>query len=145
MKIGILGGTFNPIHTGHLMLAQEALCKLGLDKVVFVPTFMPPHKTQKVIDAKHRYNMVSMAIKENPALEVSKIEISSPKKSYSIHTLRKFKLLYGSKAKLFFIAGSDLLDELYTWKNIKEIFKLANENLPRCFAFFFNKFILPIF
>ena len=84
MRIGILGGTFNPIHIGHLILAEEAHFKLKLDKLVFVPAFVPPHKSSlEVIGAKDRLEMIRLAIEDNPAFEVSTFEVDSKKKSYS--------------------------------------------------------------
>ena len=126
MRIGILGGTFNPIHIGHLILAEEAYFKLKLDKLIFVPAFMPPHKdSQDIINAKDRLEMVRLAIEDNAAFEVSTYEIDSKKKSYSIDTLREFRNIYGKDAQLCFITGSDSLKDLFSWKNINDIFKIS--------------------
>lgn len=126
MRIGILGGTFNPIHIGHLILAEEAYFKLRLDKLIFVPAFMPPHKNDSdVIDARHRLEMVRLAIEDNPAFEISTYEIDSKKKSYSIDTLRELRRIYGDDAQLCFITGSDSLKDLFSWKNINDIFKIS--------------------
>jgi len=125
MKIGILGGTFNPIHIGHLILAEEALWKLKLDTIIFVPAYAPPHKDDEaLIDAQHRYAMVCCAIEGNPRFEASRIEIESQQKSYSIETLRKFKE-QSPGTEFFFITGSDSLKELFSWKEIDEIFRLS--------------------
>lgn len=126
MRIGILGGTFNPIHIGHLILAEEACFKLKLGKLVFVPAFIPPHKeSSEVINAKDRLAMVRLAIEDNPAFEVSTFEIDSKKKSYSIDTLKEFRSVYGEDAQLCFITGSDSLKDLFSWKNINDIFKIS--------------------
>ena len=126
MRIGILGGTFNPIHIGHLILAEEAYFKLKLDKLVFVPAFVPPHKSSsEVINAKDRLEMVRLAIEDNPAFEVSTFEMDSKNKSYSIDTLKEFRGLYGESAQLCFITGSDSLKDLFSWKNINDIFKIS--------------------
>jgi len=126
MRIGILGGTFNPIHIGHLILAEEAHFKLKLDKLVFVPAFVPPHKSSsEVISAKDRLEMVKLAIEDNPAFEISTFEIDSKKKSYSIDTLKEFRNIYGEDAQLCFITGSDSLKDLFSWKNINDIFKIS--------------------
>lgn len=126
MRIGILGGTFNPIHIAHLILAEEALSKLKLDKVIFVPTFIPPHKNvEGNVKPKDRLKMVELAISENDAFEVSTFELDSKKKSYSIDTLKEFRRLYGDDTELFFITGSDLLKDLFSWKNVNEIFKMS--------------------
>ena len=126
MRIGILGGTFNPIHIGHLILAEEAYFKLKLNKLIFVPAFVPPHKsTSDVISAKDRLDMVRLAIEDNPAFEISTYEVDSKKKSYSIDTLKEFRSLYGDEAQLCFITGSDSLKDLFSWKNINDIFKIS--------------------
>ena len=126
MRIGILGGTFNPIHIGHLILAEEAYLKLKLDKLVFVPAFVPPHKdSAEIISAKDRLEMVRLAIEDNPAFEVSTFEIDSKKKSYSIDTLKEFRSVYGEDSQLCFITGSDSLKDLFSWKNINDIFKIS--------------------
>lgn len=126
MRIGILGGTFNPIHIGHLILAEEAYFKLKLDKLVFVPAFVPPHKdSSEVINPKDRLEMVRLALEDNPAFEVSTFEIDSKKRSYSIDTLKEFRGIYGQDAQLCFITGSDSLKDLFSWKNINDIFKIS--------------------
>lgn len=127
MKIGIVGGTFNPIHIGHLILAEEALWKLKLDKVIFVPSYLPPHKEEeKILDPEHRFKMILLAIEGNPKFEISRIEIDAKQTSYSIDTIKKFKEQFGAKAEIFFITGSDSLKELFSWKKIDEIFELSN-------------------
>ena len=126
MRIGILGGTFNPIHIGHLILAEEAYFKLKLDKLVFVPAFMPPHKeVESPLRPEDRLRMVELAIEGNPAFEVSRFEIASKKRSYSIETLKEFRKLYGGAAELYFITGSDSLKDLFSWKNINDIFNIS--------------------
>ena len=127
MRIGILGGTFTPIHMGHLILAEEALYKLKLDKVIFVPTFIPPHKAFDEVKVKpeDRLAMIRAAIEDNGSFEVSTYEIAAKKKSYSIDTLKEFRRLYGAAAQLYFITGSDLLKDLFSWKNINDIFKIS--------------------
>lgn len=126
MRIGILGGTFNPIHIGHLILAEEALSKLSLDKVIFVPTYIPPHKNVECnIKPQDRLKMAELAISDNPAFAVSDFEIGSKKTSYSIETLKEFRRLYGQDTQLYFITGSDLLKDLFSWKNVNDIFKMS--------------------
>ncbi len=125
MKIGILGGTFNPIHYGHLILGEQVSGQLGLDRVVFIPAYIPPHKSNKgVISAKHRLKMIELAVRENAHFKVSDIEIRRQGKSYTVDTLRAIKKQY-PKADLFFICGSDLVNEIPTWKNVDEIYKMA--------------------
>ena len=126
MRIGILGGTFNPVHYGHLILGEEAVYKLRLDTLVFVPTFMPPHKdVEGNIQPLHRFKMVELAVKDNPAFSVSTYEIKAKKKSYSVDTLKEFRRVYGDEAQLYFITGSDLLKDLFSWKDVHDIFKMS--------------------
>lgn len=126
MRIGILGGTFNPIHIGHLILAEEAVLKLNLDKLIFVPTYIPPHKSvDTAITPEDRLEMVKLAIEGNGRFKVSDFEINSKKKSYSVDTLKEFRNSYGEDAQLFFITGSDLLKDLFSWKDVKDIFKMS--------------------
>lgn len=125
MKIGILGGTFNPIHIGHLILAEEAREKLGLDKVIFVPTYLPPHKDNSDIAAAlHRLRMLELALKSNKLFCVSDIEIKRNGRSYTIDTIKEFKEKY-PKDDLYFIIGSDLLKYLDEWKDLSEILKMV--------------------
>lgn len=125
MKIGILGGTFNPVHLGHLILAEEAREKLGLDKVIFVPAFFPPHKDNSgVVPARKRLAMIRLAIKSNSHFVASDIEIKRNGRSYTIDTIREFKRSF-RKDELYFIIGSDLLKYLDEWKDLKEIIKMV--------------------
>lgn len=131
MKIGILGGTFNPVHFGHLILAEQVRGQLGLDKVIFVPTFLPPHKTGKaVIRASHRLEMLKLSTVYNPYFAVSDIEIERKGTSYTVDTLRKIKSQFPA-AKLFFICGSDLVAEIPRWKDVDEIYRMATFVLAR--------------
>jgi len=124
-KIGILGGTFNPIHIGHLILAEEAREKLKLDKVIFVPTYLPPHKDNSgIAEAGDRFKMLKLAIKGNKYFLASDIEIKRDGKSYTIDTIRELKKIY-PKDDLCFITGSDLLKYLNDWKDLPEILKMV--------------------
>ncbi len=125
MKIGILGGTFNPIHIGHLILAEEAREKLGLDRIIFVPTNLPPHKLNGYIaPAKLRYEMVKRAVKSSRYFSVSDLEIKRDGRSYTIDTVKRFKNLYPGD-ELYFIIGSDLLKYIDEWKDLSEITSLV--------------------
>jgi nicotinate-nucleotide adenylyltransferase len=127
IRIGIFGGTFNPIHLGHLAIAEEIRERLGLKKVIFVPAYAPPHKSRiKLAAAQKRFQMVKEAIKGNPFFAVSDSEIARRGKSYSVDTLRYFKKKFGKRARLYFIIGSDSLPELSKWKDIRDIFRLAS-------------------
>lgn len=125
-RIGILGGTFNPIHTGHLLIAEGVKEKLGLDYVLFIPCYLPPHKKHlKLAPARHRLAMVRLAIKGKPSFKISTIEIERRGKSYSVDTLEKLHKLYKGKARFFFIIGSDSITGLRTWKSIDKLMKLC--------------------
>jgi nicotinate-nucleotide adenylyltransferase len=118
MKIGIFGGAFDPIHNGHLIMAQSALEDLNLDKIIFVPSGNHVFK-KNILAAKERIKMINSSIGDNEKFELSKIEINK-KKSYTIDTLKKFKKIY-PKDQLFFLAGSDILNYLKDWKQPEKI------------------------
>ena len=125
MRIGIFGGTFNCIHFGHLVLAEQAFEKLKLDKVIFIPSYLPPHKkSRNMASAAERFAMVKLAIQENKRFSVSDIEIQRKGRSYSIDTIRKLHEMY-PKARFYFISGSDVSDQIGKWKSIDEILRLA--------------------
>lgn len=125
MKIGILGGTFNPIHIGHLILAEEAREKLELDKLIFVPVYLPAHKDNSdIAPAWQRYKLIKLAIKKNSNFTVSDIEIKRQGRSYTIDSLREFKKIFAPD-ELYFIIGSDLLKYLDEWKDLDEIIKMV--------------------
>jgi len=126
-RVGVLGGTFNPIHIGHLAIAQMALERMHLNKVVFVPTYIPPHKNRKVVaGAKHRFEMVRLAIEDNPFFEISDFEIKKRGRSYTINTMLYFKETYPPDTELFFIIGEDTLSQLPKWKYIDKILEIAD-------------------
>jgi len=125
MKIGILGGTFNPVHIGHLILAEEALEKLGLNKIIFMPACLPPHKENIDIAAPNeRLKMVKLAIKGNKKFIVSDIEIKRAGRSYTVDTVRELKKR-SPKDEFYFIIGSDLLSYLNAWKDLNEIMSMV--------------------
>jgi len=125
MKIGILGGTFNPIHIGHLILAEETREKIGLEKVIFVPAYFPPHKENSdIAKAEHRLAMVKLATADNRNFSVSDLEIKRDGRSYTIDTIKELKVVY-PQDELYFIIGSDLLEYLDEWKDLNEILKLV--------------------
>ncbi len=125
-RIGIFGGTFNPIHIGHLVLAQTVYEQCKLDKIIFVPSNLPPlRKIKQLASAKDRYNMVKLAIKGNSDFVLSDFEIKREGKSYSIDTLEHFKDIYSKGTKLFFIIGGDNFAELRLWRDIDNIKKIV--------------------
>ena len=126
MRIGIMGGTFDPIHLGHLRAAEEISLAFGLDRIIFVPAARPPHKEEgRVASALHRYEMVSLATVFTPSFTVSPIELKRPGKSYSIETVREFTHIYGPETRLYFITGVDAFLEMGTWKEARELLRLA--------------------
>lgn len=125
-RIGIMGGTFNPIHYGHLVTAQEAIDQFSLDKVIFIPTGEPPHKVSDVIAGPNaRYIMTVIATASNPRFFVSRIEIERQGKSYTIDTLRELKSSYPENTQFYFITGADAILEILTWKDTEEIITLC--------------------
>ncbi|MDK7377309.1 nicotinate-nucleotide adenylyltransferase [Peptoniphilus harei] len=118
-KYGIFGGSFNPIHYGHLMICEYIKEEMGLDKVIFIPTGNPPHKELE-LSAKDRYEMVRLAISPNPDFEISDIETTRVKKSYTVDTIRELKKIY-KEEKLYFLIGLDSLFQLKTWMKIRDL------------------------
>ncbi len=126
IKLGILGGTFNPLHSGHLIVAQEAYLRLKLDKVIFIPAASPPHKLQEdLVEAKHRLRMVALTLRNDPRFLVSDMEIKRPGRSYTADTLEELRRKYGPGAEIYLIVGSDTLDEFPTWKDFPRIARAA--------------------
>ena len=126
VRIGIMGGVFDPIHIGHLFTAEEARNNLSLDKVIFVPCLNPTHKrNDRVTTIKHRLQMTYLAIKDNPYFEVSKIEINRPGPSYTIDTIKEFRKIYGWDAEIFFITGADAFLEIESWYKKEELFTMC--------------------
>jgi nicotinate-nucleotide adenylyltransferase len=126
MRIAIFGGTFNPIHKGHIFLARQAKKTLELDKVIFVPSYLPPHKSaQGIIDADDRCRMIELAISGNPDFGVSRHEIDKQKTAYSVDTIRYFKGYFPKDTQLFFIIGADSLEGLDRWRDADKIFDLC--------------------
>lgn len=122
MKIGLMGGTFNPIHLGHLLISEYIRENFPLDIIIFIPSGNPPHKDlDHVIDAHHRYNMVNLAIKDNPYFTISDIEIKRSGKSYTIDTIDEIKKSFPNDS-IYFIIGGDSLYNLTTWKDYRSLF-----------------------
>lgn len=125
-KIGIMGGTFDPIHIGHLVTAEAVRNEYGLDRVLFIPAANPPHKQgQEVTPAMHRYIMTAMATYSNPYFHVSSLELDRPGPSYTIDTIYELKRVYGKDTELFFITGADAIQEIPTWDRIEELLGLC--------------------
>lgn len=117
-RIGLMGGTFNPIHIGHLVTAEEAFYQFKLDEIIFIPSGQPPHKIDHdIAPAEDRYLMTVIATASNPHFTVSRIEIDRVGPSYTVDTLREMKNIYGEETELFFITGADAVIEILTWKD----------------------------
>ena len=124
-KIGIMGGTFSPIHIGHLMIAQRAYEEYHLDQIVFLPNGNPPHKAERqVLDASYRADMVRLAIQSHPQFAFSDIELNNDHFSYTSDTLAYF-CSQDPEASYYFIVGADSLDYMYRWHEPQEIFSRA--------------------
>ncbi len=127
-KIAIFGGTFNPIHLGHLMVAEFIRSEENLEKVVFLPTGDPPHKAP-LISAEDRLKMVEYAIEDNPYFTLSDIEVKREGNSYTIDTIRHF--LREGYSEIYYIIGSDTLFQLKTWREYKEVLKILKFYIMR--------------
>jgi nicotinate-nucleotide adenylyltransferase len=125
-RIGVMGGTFDPIHYGHLVTAEVARAHFGLDEVLFVPTGEPPHKAGRAVSpAEDRYLMTVLATATNPNFLVSRIEIERPGPSYTVDTLSALKAAFGPDVRLHFITGADAVREILNWRDPKTILALA--------------------
>jgi nicotinate-nucleotide adenylyltransferase len=125
-QIGLFGGTFNPIHLGHLRAAQEVLEHFELDKIMFIPSALPPHKqTHHLTDAEDRLEMIRLSVRNCPEFEVSDAELKRPGRSYTIDTVHYFRSALPN-AKLYFIIGMDAFLEIDKWKSYQELFSLIS-------------------
>lgn len=126
MKVGILGGSFNPVHFGHLKIAEKAMRKFGLDHVLFIPCYHPPHKgTRGIVSAKHRLAMTELAVQEIKNFYTSPVEVERKGISYSIDTLKELKRYYRPGTRFYFIIGSDMFPQLSTWHKAGDLAKLC--------------------
>ncbi len=126
-KVGIMGGTFDPIHHGHLVAASEVAHLFELDEVVFVPTGQPWQKDlDKVTPSEDRYLMTVIATAENPQFRVDRMEIDRKGPTYTLDTLRQMRAEYGPDVDLYFITGADALGAILSWRNVDELFELAH-------------------
>lgn len=126
MRIGIFGGTFNPIHIAHLIVASELRWKASLDKVIFVPCHFPPHKEPvDLAKGEDRMAMIELAISGNPYFEASPIELMRGGRSYTVDTLREIREKIPPDSELFFLLGYDMLIDLPTWKDVDSILSMS--------------------
>ncbi len=126
MRIGIFGGSFNPVHNGHLKLAAHAFSELNLDRLIFVPSFHTPLKEKEnLLPAGMRLRLLRAAVKKYPGFFVSDCEVRRGGKSFTVETLRFFKKKFGKDATLFFLTGADVLDNLSRWKSLDKVLELS--------------------
>jgi len=125
-RIGVLGGTFDPIHYGHLVIAEDARVYLHLEKVLFVPARQPPHKPEKTYSAfQHRVRMIELAIADNPYFALSLIEANRPGPSYTVDTMRQLQAELGPDVEFYFVMGMDSLVSILTWHKPAELLPLC--------------------
>jgi nicotinate-nucleotide adenylyltransferase len=124
-RIGVMGGTFDPIHHGHLVAAEEARWQFDLDRVVFVPTGRPWQKPVGVSPAEDRYRMTVLATASNPAFTVSRLEVDHQGPTYTVDTLRRLRAAHPAGTRLFFITGADAVLQILTWKEPDQVLALA--------------------
>ncbi|WTW94741.1 nicotinate-nucleotide adenylyltransferase [Streptomycetaceae bacterium NBC_01309] len=126
-RVGVMGGTFDPIHHGHLVAASEVAGLFELDEVVFVPTGEPWQKSgREVSPAEDRYLMTVIATASNPRFSVSRVDIDRPGQTYTVDTLKDLRRASGEGTELFFITGADALAQIFSWRNAGELFELAH-------------------
>jgi nicotinate-nucleotide adenylyltransferase len=116
-RIGMLGGTFDPVHQGHIEVASSVRAQLALDRVVFVPAYQPPHKKERPqANAWHRLAMLTLATQSRDDLWVSTIELETGQPAYSVDTVRRLQAMWGEAAQMYFIIGADSFEDIATWK-----------------------------
>ena len=126
-RLGVMGGTFDPIHHGHLVAASEVAARFELDEVVFVPTGVPWQKRDRQVSlAEDRYLMTVIATASNPRFSVSRVDIDRPGDTYTVDTLRDLRAERGPETDLFFITGADALRQILTWRGADQLFDLAH-------------------
>lgn len=126
-RLGVMGGTFDPIHYGHLVAAAAAVEEFGLEQVVFVPAGQPPHKEPVTVsDSVHRYLMTVLATVANEHFTVSRVDIDRPGPSYTVDTLAELRRQYNSDTELYFITGADAMLQILQWKDGASLFEMCH-------------------
>ncbi len=126
MKIGIFGGSFNPLHDGHIRLAETALSELNLDKIIFLPSFQTPLKKKILfLPLEERLRLLKASLRKYPCFEVSDWEIQRGRVTYTVDAIRHFKAFFGANTTLYFLCGADVLKNLSRWKSLDSVLKLC--------------------
>jgi nicotinate-nucleotide adenylyltransferase len=126
-RVAIYGGTFDPVHLGHLRIAREITQLFAIDQFLFVPARVAPHKrSRKVLPAVHRYAMLALATNDDPQLRISRFEIDAPDSTYTVDSLLHFRDRFGESSALFFILGADSWSEITTWRDWQRLVTLAH-------------------
>jgi nicotinate-nucleotide adenylyltransferase len=121
-RIGAYGGTFDPVHLGHIEIARSVVRNFELDQLLVIPAYKPPHKSLDAIsEARHRYEMCVRAFKHEPRIRVSKMEIELPERPYTINTIARLRAEYGTETQLFFVMGADSFEEITTWREYQRL------------------------
>lgn len=126
-RIGVYGGTFDPIHLGHIEIARSVVRNFELDQLLVIPAYKPPHKSLDVIsDSRHRYEMCVLAFQDEPRIAVSRMEIDVPERPYTIDTIGRLRAEHGTQAQLFFVMGADSFEEITTWREYRRLLSSTN-------------------
>ena len=127
MRIALYGGTFDPVHTGHLEIARRVAELFEIEKLIFIPAHMAPHKIGRpVTEPIHRYAMLALATQNDPQLSISTLELDDPGHKYTVDTIDYFQRLFGNEGELFFIMGADSWSEITTWREWERLLKMTN-------------------
>ena len=131
-KVGVLGGTFDPVHVGHLRIAEEAVELLGLDYCIFLPAWIPPHKPEmKIVPFEHRWRMLELATGDNPRFILSDLEKRLAGKSYTVISLKHLRKEFSYSTEIYFLMGVDAFLEIHTWRQYQKLFELASITIVR--------------
>src|SRR5688572_16232914 len=126
-RIALYGGTFDPVHVGHLEVARKVLPLFEIEKVLFIPAQLAPHKVGRpVTEPIHRYAMLALATQNDPQLLISTFELDAPDRRYTVDTVEHFRTKFGDSAELFFIMGADSWSEIRTWREWERLLKIVN-------------------
>src|SRR6185369_12646393 len=126
-RIALYGGTFDPVHAGHVEVARRALQLFEIEKVLFIPAQMAPHKIgRSVTEPIHRYAMLALATQNDPRLSISTFELEAPDRRYTVDTVERFQQMLGDSTELFFIMGADSWSEITTWREWERLLSLTN-------------------